>query len=67
MEKKNKDETVKHLLDALDGVCELLDKLSYNDYYCDYCDDTSDYSRNFYADIEKIKDYIWHKKADVIY
>jgi len=61
----DKDKAVTHLLDALDGVSKMLDELQYNDYFCCDCADASDYSGAFYDDIEKIRDYIWHKKADI--
>ena len=63
----DKDAIIKHLLETLDKVDSMLDSLSLYDYSCSKCNSSTDYNGKFYADIDEIHDYIWHRKADVAY
>ena len=63
----DKDAIIQHLLETLDKVDDMLDNLSLTDYACTDCSESTDYSSRFYDDIDKIHDYIWHRKIDVTF
>lgn len=63
----DKDAIIQHLLETLDKVDDMLGSLSLYDYSCTECNGSTDYSDRFYDDIDKIHDYIWHRKLDVTF
>ena len=63
----DKDAIIQHLIETLDKVDDMISNFPLYEYACTECDGSADYSARFYDDIDKIHDFIWHRKADVTF